>query len=189
METLSLVRQAAINDFGSWSTHGFPDWSSLRAQGLMYPALSDLFTVFLTSAAFLAVTPIFQFFVFPRIGAALGLKGKSQLGKFSDAALQLAYFTPMFFYESYLCLSSDWLAKLEFFADTPYPLTTENRWVYIIQLSWYIYGLLILAIVPSTRRKDIVVIVIHHVVTILVVGGSYITAYVSTDHDSLDLIR
>jgi len=176
MEPVTVFTKGFELERVAWSER-FPDFTYFREQGMLLPALSDVFYIFGMIVVFLALVPPFHFRVLPAVGRKLGLKKAAQLMKFSDASLQVIYFSLILLWEGYICLTEPWAIRLEYFGDV-FPITQGMRWVYIIQLAWYSYGLILVMFVPSTRRKDIVVMVIHHIVTISVVTLSYVTKYV-----------
>jgi hypothetical protein len=164
-----LVPMSFLAEIQGWK-RGLVDFSSLSEQGLLVPQFADLYSILSFTLLFLSVVPFVHLKVFPAIGRHFGLQKQSQLLKFSDAALQASYYTPIFIWEFIVCLQTDWAVQLNYFPEELYSMNSATRWIYIVQLAWYTFGLCEAAFIPSTRRKDLVVMTTHHIITILVVS-------------------
>lgn len=156
------------------------DYAPLRAKGLIVPSLSDLGTLAALVVGGGIVLYLLQFVLLPRLGRAMGLR-PSQLSKFADSALQVLVFGSLLIVESLICFSEDWALALDFFPthNYPYGITTSMSWLYLTQIAWYTYGLLVLLLSRAARKKDLAAFVAHHFITLFLVGGSYIMAYVA----------
>lgn len=192
METVSAALSAApaaLSRLGQTLRDGFaqewaqlgtiPDYSAWRARGWIMPALDDAYTVLALIGTVGTALYMLQFFALPAIGAWGGLRGRGKLAKFSDSALQLIVYAALCAYEVWVCFTSEWAREYNFFpAQMPYEISVHMKWVYLLQIAWYSYLFVVLAINPSSRKKDVLVFVAHHIVTLFVVGTSYMYKYV-----------
>jgi len=162
----------------AWSER-LPSWDAELRETHLLPSQNDIFTILNFVALFSFVGTTCQYVILPWVARRF-FKQKTQREcmKFSDASWNLLYYFVMTIWEVSTCLSHPWALQLDYFDGQPnHSMTYSMKYVYMVQLGYYLFSLAALAFLPQHHRKDSAIMVFHHIITIGIVTLSYCTKY------------
>ncbi|KAH8113272.1 longevity assurance proteins LAG1/LAC1 [Phellopilus nigrolimitatus] len=109
------------------------------------------------------------------IGRHLGIR-KQSLDRFGEQGYAMLYYGVMGFWGIYVmsCLPTWWYRTEFFWIDYPrWDLNPVLKRYYLMQFSYWIQQLIVLALKIEKPRKDFKELVVHHIVTLWLIGWSY----------------
>jgi hypothetical protein len=99
--------------------------------------------------------------------------------KLHNAVWKFTSFTICVTMGLYIAFSEPWFFHPEqYFIGWPGQFMAERvKWYYQMEMSMYIFALLLMPFEPKQTVADIIVVLIHHAATLFLIGGSYLCGF------------